>query len=736
MARRSKTGPKRKVAFRSMGDGSTDLQINIRTIADVKEVENLRKALEDQKKVCKDLGASYAEVDRKLAAVNATLDSQKVKALQLAEGWSRVIEKTHALGGSADGMVAERNALLQQAGLKPPGRLQEAFSAYRGAGGGLEGLKDAAGVLGKGPLIAATATVAAIEKGAEALKEYATAEERVVGLDAAMAQRGLLSDENRKRFQELAANQESLTARAKGEWLGVESTLVKFGADAENIGESVEGVKNLAGILDGDLQSAALHVGKALEGNFEAFSRLGIQFDDHMTQAQKLSRLWEELAARGGGQLEARADTLKGSFQRLKNGLSDSAEAAGHWIAEFLPIKATMYGLGTSLSWLAEKFGGTIGKSAELKNATKLVADSMAAADQASKTYAENMDKTKQSIDAATTALSNYLTKLNEQSGNTKNELDAKFARDTALVEKQLKEGRITPQQAAVAKAKLEDDHANTAALIDADTREKARAKISETIASENRRVQDKQKAADAAKAELDRLQKLQADRDKLDKRLERDEALAKAEMEGHQKTGDPLGFETRETYERKKREREIALANFDSDYGVTGGPGAYAREIGKAKSNADMLKKEFQETAKTVGDANTERLGQVQSIDAQQASAKRVQEYEAQTRRAKASGALQDAGAGDGAATIAGPAVSNDAFKRALPQSQAALQQLETRLESGMEYWQAMAASMSRIANMDGRQKEYFRQILARLKDMEEKHDILEAQIKNAPSR
>jgi hypothetical protein len=371
-----------------------------------------------------------------------------------------------------------------------------------------------------------------------------------------------LSDENRRRFQELASDQERLTAIGKGEWLNVIQRLTQFGASAGQMDQAVEGVKNLAGILDGDLQTAALHIGKALEGDFVGLSRIGIQFDEHMTQAQKLSRLWEELAARGGGQLEAQADTLGGSFRRLKNGIADVSVSVGHMIADVVPVQAVMYGLGTSLSWLAEKFSGPIKQSEQLKNANKLVVDSMAAADEAAKTYATNMDKTKESIAGVTKALADYLAKLNEQSGNTKSELDAKFSRDTALIDKQLKEGKITPQQAVIAKAKLEDDKENTKALIDQDTREKSAKRISETIEAENKRTRDKQKEAEVAKAEFDHRQQIDRERNLLNKRMAAEVSAAQVALDNDP---NPNTNATERRLEQAKKDQEEALKNFDA---------------------------------------------------------------------------------------------------------------------------------------------------------------------------
>jgi phage-related tail protein len=122
-----------------------------------------------------------------------------------------------------------------------------------------------------------------------------------------------------------------------------------------------------------------------------------------------------------------------------------------------------------------------------------------------------------------------------------------------------------------------------------------------------------------------------------------------------------------------------------------------------------------------------------VQSLNEAGVSAKRVQEYEAEARRAKTSQALQESG---NTAQLSGPSVSDAAFKKALPQSESSLRQIDANIENATRYWEAMANSMSRISNMTDAQRRIFEQMLAPVKDLESKHQILESQLRNAPSR
>lgn len=542
-----------------------DLEYRVKTVADVEPLQKNRRELEQSIKACKAYGVESAALAKELEKVDKALQSQAGRAASAAKEMNQAIAAISKSGGSPAALIAERNAILKQSGVRAPGALGTAASTFLESGGGMGGLMAAGRTLGAGAGVAIGGATAAIGAASKALQDYATAEERIVRLEAAMAQHGLLSDENRAKFQGLAGDLEKVTAIGKGDWISVLQRLVQFGANGDNMEKAAEGVKNLAGIMDGDLQSAALAVGKALNGNYESFTRLGIQFDDHMSQAEKLDKLWVELAQRGGGQLEAQADTLTGSFRRLKNGTSDIFETYGGLIARSYALKEVMYGLGTSLSWVADKIGLAAPKSEELKNSTHGVAKAMQEAEASTK--------------AQTKALTDYLSKLEELADRDKAEADAKSDRDSALIDRQLKQGKITPQQAAIAKAQLVEDKEKTKALIDKDVRDKTIQKLDEQIADNNSQVQKKQADVEKARAKV---------------------RLLKAE---------------------RGRSPELDLDSRIKD----------AEDDLATKSQA------FNDARKTVGEDNYQKIQQRDSVRATQSSADRVLQYQSEARRAQA---------------------------------------------------------------------------------------------------
>lgn len=100
---------------------------------------------------------------------------------------------------------------------------------------------------------------------------------------------------------------------------------------------------DLATVLDGDLKSASIQLGKALNDpvkNLTALSRAGIQFSKeqtatikHLAETNRLAEaqglILEELERQYGGQAEAAAKVGLGALQQLKNSWGDFLEQIG-----------------------------------------------------------------------------------------------------------------------------------------------------------------------------------------------------------------------------------------------------------------------------------------------------------------------------------------------------------------------------------------------------------------------
>ena len=112
---------------------------------------------------------------------------------------------------------------------------------------------------------------------------------------------------------------------------------------------------DLATVLDGDLKSASIQLGKALNypvKNLTALSRAGIQFSKeqtatikHLAETNRLAEaqglILEELERQYGGQAEAAAKVGLGALQQLKNSWGDFMEQIG---ATLMPVVTKIAG--------------------------------------------------------------------------------------------------------------------------------------------------------------------------------------------------------------------------------------------------------------------------------------------------------------------------------------------------------------------------------------------------------
>lgn len=402
-----------------------DLEINIKTKADVKALRDLEASLKSQISSLKKLGQDASSAEAQLKKVQAALK-----------------------GAPTSGLTAVADRLRS---------LKEQGNAAAGAISGLAGLISApiaAGVAIVGALAASFRSVTA------AVQEYAQAEESVTRMDAALAQQGQLTDENREKYQGLASELQKLTGIADDEWAGVLARLTQFGSDPASIGMDADAVKNLAGILGGDLQTAALAIGKAIQGNFSAFSRWGIVVDENASQAKKLNQLYNELAQRGGGQLEARSRTLAGQWQATKNAGGDLMEALGGLIARSGVLQSITGGLANVFESWSEILGGTIPVVEGLTNAQRKTVDVQEQLDSSGRRYERRLEAMRLEADQLADALARVRSEgeANQRRQDERN--SGRMALELAIIDEQEKRGILSGPSASARRAGVREKYA------------------------------------------------------------------------------------------------------------------------------------------------------------------------------------------------------------------------------------------------------------------------------------
>jgi hypothetical protein len=339
------------------------------------------------------LGQSYGENAQRLANIRKSMEGYTLK--------------TNWLGGL--------RAELEQT-FPIIGRLSGAMSGF--AAGGLAMV--AAG-------FAAIGT--AIFGAKKAILEFSQAQDQVAKLDAALAQTGQLTDDYRQRLQDLADEMENATGIDDARWINVIKRLTQFGATAKDIDKTTTAVKNLAGIMEGDVEGAAQAVSKAMQGSFDMFRRYGIVVEEAGSQSDKLEKLFQNLATRGGGQLEAMSKTLSGQFVTLRNNIGDFFKGIGGGIASTGVLQNSLEFLGNMTEWYADAIKRTIPQIQGLNNAQITAKDTTLSADEAAKKYADNLKAIGEGADAATEALKRYNSEIDKQKSHEQRMLDIGKAR-------------------------------------------------------------------------------------------------------------------------------------------------------------------------------------------------------------------------------------------------------------------------------------------------------------------
>ena len=417
-----------------MSDSEKILSFKIKTAAELSGVEDAIKKLEKATAAGKALGQEEtdrfkqqaAQLDRARAAVAAYHDEVKKTPPAPAPGQSG------GGGPTAAGALHSIGSIAGATGL-----------------GGIAGIAGVAGAAGGGAGALATA---AITKLIGTFKEFvdaaAHAELSQVNLDAALRNAGELIPEVRSQYNTLAA------ALKEDTGLGFKSalaTLEEFGANRANIDASAEAVKNLAGYTN-DAESAAVMYGKALGGNFAAFSRLGIQIDENLSQAEKLKRLNDALANMFGGILEAKARTTAGELHRL----GEEWERLYVTLGQTSQVREWVETLGNKIAWLADHFKKSIPPQKELLDGLNRLPRSFEDAEAAAYRLAKAAEARANADAASLVVLKDLDAEETRRAADQDAIARAETARAKARIDAAVQTGHMTKEQGDAAKGQVD----------------------------------------------------------------------------------------------------------------------------------------------------------------------------------------------------------------------------------------------------------------------------------------
>ena len=187
----------------------------------------------------------------------------------------------------------------------------------------------------------------------QSVQAFNTQAKAIAQVEAGLRSTGEQVGYTSQQLQRMASDLQTKTLFGDEEILsGATAQLLTFtNISGEQFARTQVAALDLATRLDGDLKSASIQLGKALNdpiANLSALSRSGIQFSaeqkevikalaetGQMAEAQTI--ILDELEKQYGGSAEAAANAGTGGLKQLQNSLGDLQEEFGEIIVEMLP---------------------------------------------------------------------------------------------------------------------------------------------------------------------------------------------------------------------------------------------------------------------------------------------------------------------------------------------------------------------------------------------------------------
>jgi hypothetical protein len=205
----------------------------------------------------------------------------------------------------------------------------------------LEGATDkAAFVLRKAlvpGVIAATGAALALGKGLFEAAQAAAEDERSQALLARQLQATTGATDTQIAAVEEYVNQTQLAAGVADDQLRPAlAALVRATGDTAKAQEQLGLALDIAAGTGKDVESVAIALGKAYNGNFAALTKLGIPLDENVTKTKDYEAAQKKLAQQFGGASATAAGTFDGQLKRLSIAWSEIVEQVGYYVLPYL----------------------------------------------------------------------------------------------------------------------------------------------------------------------------------------------------------------------------------------------------------------------------------------------------------------------------------------------------------------------------------------------------------------
>lgn len=291
-------------------DGQVRIIIDTNANEAVKELDNTSNAFKKSGKSAQDASTLYGEYSQ---VISENIEIMREMALGNMENSKRFQELARQTKDYQE-QLNRANSIVDKAtngAVKQENGMQSLINAGKNLIGGYLGLQGA---------------IKAFNFAMESVDAYRVQERAIIGLNTALKNAGVYTDEYSAHLQNLASEIQSYSNFGDEAILKAQGVAQAFMGSVPMTDALTKAVVDFAAAMDMDLEQAFTLVGKSIGSSTNALGRYGVELGKGMTDSQKMAAITKQLGDRYRGQAAQMAD----ANVQLKNSVGDLKESFGN----------------------------------------------------------------------------------------------------------------------------------------------------------------------------------------------------------------------------------------------------------------------------------------------------------------------------------------------------------------------------------------------------------------------
>lgn len=290
-------------------DGQVRIIIDTNANEAVKELDKTSNAFKKSGKSAQDASTLYGEYSQ---VISENIEIMREMALGNMENSKRFQELARQTKDYQE-QLNRANSIVDKAtngAVKQENGMQSLINAGKNLIGGYVGLQGA---------------IKAFNFAMESVDAYRVQERAIIGLNTALKNAGVYTDEYSAHLQNLASDIQSYSNFGDEAILKAQGVAQAFIGSVPITDALTKAVVDFAAAMDMDLEQAFTLVGKSIGSSTNALGRYGVELGKGMTDSQKMAAITKQLGDRYRGQAAQMSD----ANVQLKNSVGDLKEAFG-----------------------------------------------------------------------------------------------------------------------------------------------------------------------------------------------------------------------------------------------------------------------------------------------------------------------------------------------------------------------------------------------------------------------